>query len=265
MPATLQSPQNQTAVVSRDYHDVIAKVAAVKDLDVDKLAKLLALQEEWERRTAATHYNEQMALAQSQMTTISKDSVNKQTSSRYASLAALDDAIRPIYTRCGFSVEFNDETPADRPDWLRLVCYVSCGAETRRREKWIPVVTAGIAGRQMMTATHASIAAVTYGRRALLKMIFNLAEDDDDGDLAGGRVRSGPEQTPEPETIDVDGTIAAMNACETLAALKKIGDGLLKRDLFPVDKAELVLAYNDRKAQLEKAPAEKAAKADASK
>jgi hypothetical protein len=252
------SATNQTAVVSRDYHDVIAKVAAVKDLDVDKLAKLLALQEEWERRAAATHYNEQMALAQSQMTTISKDSVNKQTSSRYASLAALDDAIRPIYTGCGFSVEFNEETPPDRPDWLRLVAYVSCGAETRKREKWIPVVTAGIAGRQMMTPTHASIAAVTYGRRALLKMIFNLAEDDDDAILAPAR--SGPEQTPEPEVVDVDATIATMNACETVAALKKIGDGLLKRDLFPIDKDKLVLAYNERKAQLEKT-----AKADAGK
>jgi hypothetical protein len=252
------SATNQTAVVTRDYHDVIAKVAAVKDLDVDKLAKLLALQEEWERRTAATHYNEQMALAQSQMTTISKDSVNPQTKSRYASLAALDEAIRPIYTRFGFSVEFNDETPVDRSDWLRLVAYVSCGAETRKREKWIPVGNVGIRGVQMMTPTHASIAAVTYGRRALLKMIFNLAEDDDDGNFAPAR--SGPEQTPEPEVIDVDGTIAAMNACETVAALKKIGDGLLKRDLFPVDKDKLVLAYNDRKAQLEKS-----AKADASK
>jgi hypothetical protein len=261
MPAT-----NQTAMVSRDYHDVIAKVASVKDLDVDKLAKLLALQEEWERRAAATHYNEQMSLAQSRMGTISKDSANKQTNSRYASLAALDEAIRPIYTACGFSVEFNEETPPDRPDWLRLVAYVSCGAETRKREKWIPVVTAGIAGRQMMTATHASIAAVTYGRRALLKMVFNLAEDEDDGDLAGGRVaRSGPEHTPEPEQIDVNGTIKEMYACKTLAELKKIGDALLKRDLFPADKTDLVLAYNERKAELEKAPAEAAAKTDVSK
>jgi hypothetical protein len=117
----------------------------------------------------------------------------------------------------------------------------------------------------MMTPTHASIAAVTYGRRALLKMIFNLAEDDDDGNLAGGQfARSGPEQTPEPEPIDVHGTIEAMNACETLAALKKIGDGLLKRDLFPVDKDALVVAYNKRKAQLEK-PQPEATKADASK
>jgi hypothetical protein len=259
MPAT-----NQTAVVTRDYHDVIAKVAAVKDLDVDKLAKLLALQEEWDRRAAATHYNEQMSLAQSHMTTISKDSANTQTRSRYASLAALDEAIRPIYTECGFSVEFNDETPSDRPDWLRLVAYVSCGAETRRREKWIPVVTTGIAGRQMMTPTHASIAAVTYGRRALLKMIFNLAEAEDE-EFAGDRVRPGPEHTPEPEQINVDAKIAEMNACETLAALKKIGDELLKMDLFPADKTELVLAYNERKAKLEGAKAEAAAKADVGK
>jgi hypothetical protein len=83
-------------------------------------------------------------------------------------------------------------------------------------------------------------------------MIFNLAEDDDDANLVAGQLaRSGPEQTPEPETIDVNGKIAEMNACETLAALRKIGDGLLKRDLFPIDKDKLVLAYNERKSQLE--------------
>jgi hypothetical protein len=260
MPATLQSPQNQTAVVSRDYHDVIAKVAAVKDLDVDKLAKLLALQEGWEQRAAATHYNEMMSQAQAAMGTISTDSVNPMTRSKYASLAALDNAIRPFYTKFGFSIEFDDETPAERPDWLRLVAYVNCGAETRKRYKWIPVGNTGIGGRQMMTPTHASVAAVTYGRRTLLKMIFNLAEEDTDGNLGPDRLaRSGPEQTPEPEVINVDGTIAAMNACETMAALKAIGDGLLKKDLFPVDKNKLVLAYNERKAQLE------AAKADAGK
>jgi hypothetical protein len=240
------------AIAPRDYHEVIARVAAVKDLDVEKLAKLMALQEEWERRSAATHYNEMMASAQAAMTTISRDSVNPVTRSRYASLAALDLAIRPIYTRFGFSVEFNDETPSDRPDWLKLVAYVSCGAETRKRDKWIPVVTTGLGGRQAMTSTHAAIAAVTYGRRALLKMVFNLAEDDDDGNLDRGRTPQRSESTDdldrEPGTVkpivNAEEALAKMNACETWPDLKKYGDELLRLNIFPGDRAGLVDHYN---------------------
>jgi hypothetical protein len=170
----------------RDYHDVISKVAAVKSLtsdDVEKLQRMMTMQEELEKRQAATRYNENMSMAQSEMTRISKDSANVITRSKYASLEALDAEIRPIYTKYGFSVSFNDETPDERPDWLRLIAYVSCGADTRKFTKWIPVSTTGLRGQQAMTATHASIASVTYGRRALLKMIFNLAEEDTDGNL----------------------------------------------------------------------------------
>ena len=45
---------------------------------------------------------------------------------------------------------------------------------------------AGPKGAAVMTRTHAIGSAVTYGKRQLLKMIFNLAEagDDDDGNAA---------------------------------------------------------------------------------
>ena len=51
----------------------------------------------------------------------------------------------------------------------------------------IPIVTKGPQGRDVMTATHATMSANTYGKRALLKMIFNIAEyaEDDDGNAAG--------------------------------------------------------------------------------
>lgn len=188
----------QQAIAPRDYHDVIAKVASLKDLDVEKLSKMMQMQEDWERRQAATHYNEMMAQAQAAMTTVSKDSVNPVTRSRYASLAALDDAIRPIYTRYGFSIEFNEEHPGEKDNGILLAIMVSNGAETRRRTKYIPVQTTGIGGKVAMTATHASIAAVTYGRRALLKMVFNIAEDDDDGNRAGGHK---PPPTPTTEVF----------------------------------------------------------------
>lgn len=170
-------------IMPRDYHAIISKVASLKDVDLDKLKQLMDMQEEWEKRQASEHFNEAMALAQGEMTGISKDSVNPQTRSQYASLAALDAAIRPIYTKHGFSVSF-DEADASETHVLLLI-YVSCGSETRKFRKWVPVNTKGFQGREMMTLTHASIGAVTYGRRTLLKMVFNLAEEDDDGNTAG--------------------------------------------------------------------------------
>lgn len=239
--------QQITQVERRDYHDVISKVAGIKNLtaeDLDKLQRMMAMQEEWEKRQAATNYNEQMSLAQGDMTQVSKDSSNSGTHSKYASLPALDAAIRPIYTKYGFSVAFNDETPADRPDWLRLVAYVSNGAETRTFTKWIPVSTTGLRGQQALTPTHASIGAVTYGRRALLKMIFNLAEADDDGAAASGyKIKEDNSGIDSPATKE--DMIAAMRACKDHTALYSYGQQSrpLYLKLFPPDRKELDAIY----------------------
>lgn len=176
--------RNGTDLVTRDYRDVIAKVAAVKDLDVEKLRQIMQLQEDYEKRQAATLYNEQMSKAQGEMQSVWKNSPNPQTHSRYADLAALDNAIRPIYTKNGFSIQFDEEP--DRDDRAHVVAYVSCGAETRRHHFFVPFTNLGFKGLPNMTMTHAKMSAITYARRGLLKMIFNLAEEDDDGNRAGG-------------------------------------------------------------------------------
>jgi hypothetical protein len=236
----------------RDYHDIIARVAAVKNLtsdDVDKLQRMMTMQEELEKRQAATRYNEAMSLAQGEMTRISKDSANPITRSKYASLEALDEAIRPIYTRYGFSVSFNDETPDDRPDWLRLIAYVSCGSETRKFTKWIPVSTTGIRGQTAMTPTHASIASVTYGRRALLKMIWNLAEEDTDGNLKpnSGRADFHDPETGEIKKLDANVVIAEMQQCKDHTALHVYGQNnrpdYLK--LAAADRAKIDAVYKE--------------------
>lgn len=189
----------------RDYHAIITRAAAVKDVNIEKLQQLMEMQETWEKRRATEHYNDAMALAQGEMTQISRDSVNTQTRSQYASLAALDAAIRPIYTRHGFSIEFDEESASDTH--TLVIAYVSCGAETRKRRKWVPVTTTGFKGQQMMTPTHASIGAVTYARRTLLKMVFNLAEEDDDGNLgklANGELPRGNTEYIPPKRVRED-------------------------------------------------------------
>ena len=143
----------------------------------------------WRDRERAVYREEQfnsaMNAAQEQMTRIAADSENKQTKSRYASFAALDRALRPIYTKQGFSVSY--DTGKDAPEnHVRVIAIVSNGPYTRNYHLDIPIVTKGIRGVDMMTLTHATASASTYGKRYLLAMIFGIAiEQDDDGNSAG--------------------------------------------------------------------------------
>jgi len=131
-----------------------------------------------------------MAAAQSEMDPIRKDSDNPQTRSRYASYAAMDRAVRPTYTAHGFCLSFNTEDIPTAEE-VRVICYVSRGGFTRKYQVEMPTDGKGLRGNDAMTKTHAYGSGVTYGRRYLLAMIFNLATTDDDGNAAGGKTYMG--------------------------------------------------------------------------
>ena len=67
-----------------------------------------------------------------------------------------------------------------------MTCTVAKGGFSRVYHIDMPADGKGAKGGDVMTKTHATGAAVSYGMRYLLKMIFNVAvgEDDDDGNLA---------------------------------------------------------------------------------
>jgi ERF superfamily len=161
----------------------------VKDPAVDpaKLKALLDMKNQERMQAAANAYAVAMSDAQAKMEPVRKDCENRQTHSKYASYAALDRAIRKHYVENGFALEYNTETMSAH-DVMRIVCDVSHKAGfTKHFQIDIPIVTTGPQGKDVMTATHATMSANTYGKRGLLKMIFNIAEygEDDDGNIAG--------------------------------------------------------------------------------
>ena len=260
--------------VTRDYRDVISKVAAVKDLDVDKLEKLLQLQEDWERRQAEAYFNGQMALAQGEMAAISRDATNPATRSRYATLAALDNMIRPIYTKYGLSIDFSEE-PYTKEEVAHVVASVRCGSVTRHFHLFMPWTTQGARGGSVSTPTHAKMGAMTYARRGLLKMIFNLAEEDDDGNTAGQRFqRTDPYPSPSspvsrparpspppPDPAEIESIVAAMERCSTetdLRAYIKSLEGRLDGILGP-DRQRIQTRYTEMLTGFRKPEAEAAA------
>ena len=161
---------------------MLERVASNPEVPVEKLEKLLALQERILNRGSEDEFNRAMSAAQAEMRPISADCENPQTRSRYASYAKLDAALRPVYSKHGFALSFDEgETP--KPDHVRVLCYVSHrGGFTRTYHRDMPADGVGAKGGAVMTRTHAAGAAQSYGMRYLLKGIFNVAVGEDDAD-----------------------------------------------------------------------------------
>lgn len=209
LPAVPDAPNGMVAMMER--------LALNPDLPVEKLEKLLDMQLRIRAMEAETAFNASMTAAQSEMRRVSADANNPQTNSKYASYGQLDRALRPIYTKHGFSVSF-DEGPAPTPDVVLALAYVShAGGHTRTYRKTMPIVTTGIKGNAMMTATHGAASAGSYAKRYLLKDIFNVAigEDDTDGNAEP------LERISEKQIADLDALIEDVGA-DKAAFLKYI-------------------------------------------
>ncbi len=177
---------NLPATTDTSLLSVIERAARDPSVDIHKMERLVALVQQQQERVAEKAFNEAMNAAQEEMGPISKDASNPQTKSKYASYSALDAACRPIYAKHGFSLSFDTEgLPADM---IRVVCKVAHrDGHAERPHLDLPADGKGAKGGDVMTKTHATMSAVSYGRRGLLKMVFNLAEGDhdDDGNAAG--------------------------------------------------------------------------------
>jgi len=192
VPATAEPPQEPAvpaAVESADaaLFDVIRRAAADPSVDVEKMERLMAMQERMLARRAEVAFDVAMSEVQAAMTPIREDAENPSTKSKYASYLALDRAVRPIYTTHGFSISFDSGDGAPE-NYVRVLAHVSHKGHTRTYRADMPADGKGAKGGDVMTKTHATGSAFTYGRRYLLALVFNLAIGelmDDDGNAAG--------------------------------------------------------------------------------
>jgi len=170
---------------------------------VEKLNGLLAVQRQMELDLDMKEFNRHMSMLQGEISQVAADAANPQTSSKYLSYPALDAALRPYYTAHGFSVSFTQEDCTKGADWVRMVCIVSWGSAEKRFHSDVQSDQLGPKGNKVMTGTHASASAASYGRRYALGYAFNIvASKDDDGNAAGNRTLT-PSQIDELEQLFV--------------------------------------------------------------
>jgi hypothetical protein len=165
---------------------VIERAAANPDVDVDKMERLMNMARTVKADQAKAAFNGALARVQSHTTRVSRDATNPQTRSQYATYAALDRALRPLYTEEGFAVSFDTGKDA-APETVEVLGYLSHrDGHTHTYRVLMPADGKGAKGGDVMTKTHAAGAAMSYGMRYLLKLMFNVAvgEDDRDGNTA---------------------------------------------------------------------------------
>lgn len=175
MPAL---PENPTTM------QVIAMASRDEKVDIDKFKALTAMKREDDQILAKLAFDRALTRAQTDMEPVVKDARgDKQI--KYASYAAIDAMVRPIYLRCGFNISYDTGDPPS-PDMVRVIAYVTHNKGHTRPYKFdMPADGKGAKGGDVLTRTHAAGSAATYGRRYLLSMIFNIVIVDDDGKAAG--------------------------------------------------------------------------------
>lgn len=156
---------------------VIEKAAMNPDIDVDKMSKLLDMQERIMNKNAEIAFNRAMADLQPKMPYIPKKAkiMNKNggVQSFYAKYEEIDRLVRPLYTASGFSVDYN----SGGNKYFCTVSHVEGHKKTFEME--LPADKTGSKNDiQAMSST------VSYAKRILLCMAFNIVtmDEDDDGE-----------------------------------------------------------------------------------
>lgn len=186
------TPQQSMAVANpaSDLVSGVMRAAADPNVDADKMERLWAIAKEAQANQARREYADAMSAVQAELPKIIRDRENKQTNSYYATLDNIIRQISPVYARHGFSLTFGTEDSPE-PKCIRIVCKVMhAGGHSEEVRYDQPIDDVGIQGSVNKTQVHARGSAVTYGRRYLTLMVFNLNTGfDDDGNAAqnGGK------------------------------------------------------------------------------
>ena len=181
------SERKEIATVSQSTAliSVIERAARDPNIDIDKMERLLVMQEKIFSRNAKADFNAAMAECQAEMPRIYPRSKNDQTNSFYAGLDEIDVIARPIYTKHGFALSFGT---ADCPieGCYRQTCEVSHrGGHSEMRQADLPTDMVGIKGNPNKTGVQGFGSTMTYGQRYITKLVFNIVIGGEDNDGNG--------------------------------------------------------------------------------
>mgnify|MGYP001158983565 FL=1 len=164
--------QESTAIIQ-----VIERAALNPQVDIDKMERLLQMQERVLDRQALMAYSAAMAAMQTELPSIAER--GKTNTGYYATLEDIVDTVRPIMKRHGFAVSFRIQTQ-ERGIQVTGVLMHKDG----HREETSMLLPADTSGSK--NAVQAFGSSTSYGKRYVLCALLNITTrgQDDDGHAA---------------------------------------------------------------------------------
>lgn len=179
--------QDAPAPVADPMVSMIERVVMDPGADLEKLERMLAMKERLDAEAARRAFSDAMADCQADILPVAKNKSNNQTQSKYADLAAIYAACKPIVASHGFSFStFPATTEKAGMMAVRWTLRHKGGHEERGTAE-VPLDDKGMKGTANKTQTHAFGSTASYARRYLFSMIFDVATSDDDDGQAAGR------------------------------------------------------------------------------
>lgn len=167
--------------------DIIAGVIANPEVDVAKIQALLDMKSKEEGDARRLAYNKAMHAAQSEMVPIVTKAWNDATKSYFAKLAHVDNIIRPIYAKHGFSLSFDSLTPPGTSVITMFVDVLHNEGHVERKQLAAEVDDKGPKGTPNKTQPQGVASTTTILQRKLTVFVFNLTFINDDDDGQGGK------------------------------------------------------------------------------
>lgn len=183
--STAITPIDSTPLaMSAPTPSMLLQMAVQQGADLDKLERLMALQERWEKTEAKKAYDQAFASFKAESIRIIKNrnvTAGPLNGKKYAELFAVVNAITPALSRANLSSSW--KITKDERDWLEVTCTLRhIGGHEESVSMGGPPDAGGA-----KNAIQARASTVSYLERYTIKAITGLSEqeDDDDGNGAG--------------------------------------------------------------------------------
>lgn len=206
MNAVIEHKQDLPTAQAVTPMDMI-RIAVQQNADLDKVSKLMDLQERWEKNEARKAFNEAFAKFKAEAVSVIKNKTvtgGPLSGKTYAELFSVVDAVTPVLSRHGLAASWH--MSKDEKDWLEVTCTLKhVLGHSEAVSMGGPPDTGGA-----KNAIQARASAVSYLQRYTLKAICGVAEKDDDTNGGGSKIEPDAEGKAKLEAC---GSLESLTAC----------------------------------------------------
>jgi len=164
------------------YAKVISDAAANPAVDVEKLERLLNMQERILSKKAEIAFNAAFAEMQSEMPEVTQNGeikVNGQVRSKYAKFEDINEAVKPVLRSHGFAITFKTKTKKDSVTVTGILMH-----KDGHRETTDMMLEADTSGSKNGVQSIGS--SVSYAKRYVLSALLNITTRGEDDNGARG-------------------------------------------------------------------------------